>query len=260
MYKLGKKAARHAISFKLENLVNTEALPPLPAVFGHVNNHVVWGELGNNECGDCVWAGAAHETMAYALAQHRKMPVFDTQTVVAQYSEQTGYNPDWADMDGVNPSDQGTDMQSAASYRRKTGLLDAAGVRHQITAYAAIPVGRGKTPLMLLYSAYLFGACGLGLQLPASAMDQFDKGQPWSVVRGSPNEGGHYVPVLGRNSRGNVLIVTWGRIQAVTQDFIHEYMDEGVAYFSKEYLNAEGISPEMFDSARLASDLKTVGA
>ena len=54
---------------------------------------------------------------------------FNNQSVLKDYSAVTGFNPN-------DPNtDQGTDMQVAASYRRKTGVLDAAGKRHKVIAY-----------------------------------------------------------------------------------------------------------------------------
>jgi hypothetical protein len=106
-----------------------------------------------------------------------------------------------------------------------------------------------------LYQAvFLFGAVGIGLQLPQSALDQFDQGKPWSVVPGSPNEGGHYVPLLGRTASG-LAVVTWGDTQLMSEAFLTTYCDEAVAYVSQEGL-VDRKSPEGFDYAALLEDLK----
>ena len=68
-FKLGKKPARPgAVRLKLASYTNAAALPPLPASFGHdaIIGARGWGMLANDRYGDCVWAGAAHETMLYA--------------------------------------------------------------------------------------------------------------------------------------------------------------------------------------------------
>jgi hypothetical protein len=247
---LGKKPARHAIKLKMVDYLNAPALPPVPPVFGHIrSNNIDWRMLANDKCGDCVWAGAAHETIVYAVAQGRPIPNFTDEAILAQYSEQTGYRP------GDDSTDQGTDMEAAAKYRRNVGLLDADGVRHKIRAYTEISVGSARGFALLLQAVYLFGAAGIGLQLPSSAMDQFDAGQPWTVQPRSKNEGGHYVSVVGRNSRGNIMLVTWGKLQAATPQFLQNYMDEACCYFSEEYLSAQGLSPELIDVARLDADL-----
>ena len=86
-------------------------------------------------------------------------------------------------------------MQAAASYRRKTGVIDTKGKRHKIVAYLALTKGNLDQHVS---AAYLFGAVGVGIQFPASAMDQFNAGKPWDVVSGAKIEGGHYIPLVGR--------------------------------------------------------------
>ena len=41
----------------------------------------------------------------------------------------------------------------------------------------------------LYQAAYLFGAVGIGLQLPATAFTQSEHGQMWTVVEGAPIAG-----------------------------------------------------------------------
>jgi hypothetical protein len=49
---------------------------------------------------------------------------------------------------------------------------------------------------------YLFGAVGIGLQLPASALLQTEQGLAWDVVAETTIDGGHYVPLVGRKADG----------------------------------------------------------
>jgi hypothetical protein len=244
-FKLGKLPARpNAVSLKLSTDLPT--LPAVPKAFGHQDLETgPWGMLGNDAYGDCVWAGAAHETILWNL--ERKFPVTFTDTsVLSDYSKVTGFNP-------KNPStDQGTDMQVAAKFRQKTGVRDSIGARHKIMAYVAL---EGLDEIAA--AAYLFGAAGIGIQFPASAMTQFNNGNPWSVVKGSSIEGGHYVPIIGRLANGHYLVVTWGKVQEVLPSFLTKYVDEAIAYVSAETLTA-GKSPEGFDVAALMADLKAL--
>jgi hypothetical protein len=108
-----------------------------------------------------------------------------------------------------------------------------------------------------LYQAtYLFGAAGIGLRLPASALMQTENGQAWDVVAGSPIEGGHYVPLVGRRA-GGLHVVTWGALQVMTEVFLEEYCDEAIACVSQERL-VEQKSPEGFSYADLMSDLRAL--
>lgn len=251
-FKLGKKPAREgAYSFKLTRYLTT--LPAAPAVFGHQALVTVWGMLGNDRVGDCVFAGAAHETILWNREAGANIP-FTTKAVLSDYSAVTGYTP-------ADPStDQGTDMQAAASYRRKTGIVDGNSSRHTVDAYLELPgvSARGGNDRRLLDSiasaAYLFGAVGIGVEFPHSAMDQFDNGQPWDLVPGSPIDGGHYVPLIGRVENGNFLVITWGKVQEVTPAFLLAYVDEAVAYISLERLK-DGKSLEGFDVDALRADL-----
>ena len=249
-YKLGKKPAREgAIKLALSRYADAAALPPLPATFGHdeLIGAKDWLMLANDQYGDCVWAGAAHETMMLAR-EAGNVVTFTDADVLGDYAAATGFDPN------EPQTDQGTDMQAAADYRRKTGILDAGGKRHTIAAYLALEPGN----LTHLYQAsYLFGAVGVGLELPASAFDQTDQGQPWDVVPQSPNEGGHYVPLLGRGADG-LHVVTWGALQVMTEDFLKTYCDEAIAYVSQECLVAQK-SPEGFDYAALIRDLAALG-
>ncbi len=245
-FKLGKKLARRgAVRLKLASYTNAAALPPLPAVFGHdaLIGARDWGMLANDRYGDCVWAGAAHETMLLAREAGRIVS-FGAASVLGDYAAATGFDP------AKPETDQGTDMQEAAAYRRNTGIADAHGIRHKIAAYLALEPGN----IAHLYLAtYLFGIAGVGLQLPSSAVAQSERGQAWNVVAGAPIEGGHYVPLVGRAPDG-LHVVSWGVDQVMTEAFLKQYCDEAIAYVSLECLLNQK-SPEGFSYADLISDL-----
>jgi hypothetical protein len=249
MLALGKKPARAAVSFKFETYFDAAVLPAVPRVFGKPWLVSEWGLLRNDTVGDCVWAGAAHETMLWS-AEAGNPVAFTDADVLADYAAVAGYDPTKPE------SDQGTDMQQAAAYRLKTGIVDAYRGRHKVDAYVALQPG-GLDQLAL--AAFLFGSAGVGIQLPDSAFDQFQNAEPWSPVTGSRIEGGHYVPIVGRNRVGNFLCVTWGRLHAVTPAFLTTYMDEGVGFLSLERLRGS-VSPQGFDYATLQSDLALLRA
>jgi hypothetical protein len=244
-YKLGKRPARPgAIKFKLANFMKAAALPRLPAVFGHEGLIGSWPMLANDRYGDCVWAGAAHETMLLNREAGRTVDFSDA-TVLSDYAALTGFDP-------ADPAtDTGTDMQAAAAYRQKTGILDAGGNRHTIAAYLALATGNVAD---LYYASYLFSAVGIGLELPVSALDQTAAGETWDVVVGAATEGGHYVPLVGRRADGLLAVVSWGALQPMTEAFLRQYCDEAVAYVSTENLTNQK-SPEGFDYAQLIADL-----
>jgi hypothetical protein len=114
----------------------------------------------------------------------------------------------------------------------------------------------GKVKFFNETKGYLFGAVGIGLQLPTAALAQIENGEAWDVVAGSSIEGGHYVPLVGRGA-GGLHVVTWGAIQVMTEAFLKQYCDEAVAYVSQERL-VEQRSPEGFSYADLMSDLRAL--
>lgn len=243
--KLGKLPARlDAVSFKFRDY---SVLAPAPAKGGHYSLVKDWqGMMGNDSLGDCVCAEAGHGTIYYNQ-ESGKLVKISTQNVVDMYSAVTGYTP-------KDPnSDQGTDMVSAAAYRRKTGLLDESGIRHKILAY--ISLANGDTTQMK-QAVYYFGGFGLGIQFPSSAMDQFNAGKNWTVVKGSKIEGGHDIWVCGYDSK-YVYLVTWGKLIKATWSFVITYMDEALLYLSPEILT-NGKSPEGFDLTALQKDLSSL--
>lgn len=228
-FKLGKTPARRgAVKFKLKTYLVKHQMPMPPKEFGHQGliGTKSWGLFSNERYHDCVWAGAAHETMLWNKEAHRTVK-FSDKNVLKDYAAVTGFNP-------KDPStDRGTDIQHAASYRRKTGVRDAKGKRHKLRAYLALKPGDDD---LLAIAIYLFSAVGIGLRLPESAMKQFAAGKPWDVVRGRHRTGGHYVSGVGRDIEGNFVVVTWGRLQRMTPRFYRRYCDEAIAYISEEML------------------------
>jgi hypothetical protein len=230
--------------------VEPAKLPTPPAQFGHETlfDPKGWGMLGNDQWGDCAWAGPAHETML--LTREGGNPAtFTAEGVLSDYSAGTGFDPNAGPSD-ANPTDKGSNVRDVLGYRRTTGIVDAAGTRHKIDAYVKLD----QTSLSEIYQAlYLFQAVGIGIRFPNSAMQQFHAGQPWDVVPHSPVEGGHYVCCVAR--RDNIDVVTWGALQQMTERFFTEYCDEAWAYVSTENLSSTGQTPEGFNIDQLRADL-----
>jgi hypothetical protein len=250
-YKLGKAPRRPgAISLDFRDIFNITKLPSLPTTgWGTQPSTNDYGMLGNDQYGDCVLAGACHESIILNTEAGNPVPSFSMENALTAYTAITGFN-------ASNPaSDQGTDVQAAAAYRQKTGLADASGNFHKVVAYLAV----NSDDLAL--AAYTLGAAGWGLNVPASAENQFDAVTPWTFIPGDYLEGGHYVPVVGMTPSGNLVVITWGRTQEVTIPFYNAYFSEGIGYLSQEFLNnSTHLSPEQFNLAELNSFLTQVGA
>lgn len=247
VYKLGKLPARKgAISLQLTRYLKPAMLPTPPLIFGRYHLVQTWPMLGNDRVGDCVLAGGDHEVMLWN-AEAGNAVAFSDADALGDYSAITGYDP-------AHPStDRGTDMQQAASYRRKVGLVDSGGVRHKVTAYVGLTAGDVD---QLALSSWLFGATGIGILMTRDNMQQFADGKPWAPTAGKI-DGGHYVPVVGRRPNGNFVCVTWGRLQEITPAFYEQRNDEAVAYLNIERLT-DGKSRDGFDLPTLRDDLAMV--
>lgn len=247
---LGKLPARPgAVQLKFSTYFNTTVLPTPPATFGHDVLVPSFPMFANDQYGDCLWAGAGHETQIWTAEGSGVSAKFADSNLLAAYSAVTGFRPN-------DPStDNGTDMQLAASYRRRVGLRDIHGKRHKVGAYVALQPGN----LDELYTAmWLFGAVGIGIEFPASAMDQFNSRQPWDVSTVNTNiDGGHYIPGAGHHA-GLINVITWGREIGMTEAFYKKYNDETLAYVSTETLNGKGLTLEGFDLRTLLHDLSAV--
>jgi hypothetical protein len=251
--KLGKHpATEDPRDLLFSKYVKPQEIPAPPEQFGHETLFApkAWGMLGNDNWGDCAWAGPAHETMLLT-AEAGKPAEFNEAGVLSDYAAGTGFDPK-AGPPGENPTDHGSNVRDVLKYRVKTGILDAAGKRHQIGAYVKL----APKDLTQVYQAmYIFQAVGIGIQFPASAMDQFHNGQPWSVVPGAKVEGGHYVPCIAK--REDIDVVTWGALQSMTVEFFQTYCDEAWAYISTDDLQ-QGLDPDGFSLEQLKADLAAI--
>jgi hypothetical protein len=254
---LGKMpASAPTYKLQLKDYRVASGLPTPPLVFGDLAvydngpNAIQWGVLGNTQCGDCVFAGMSHQVMLLKAIEGAR-PYIDPASVIADYSAVTGYKP-------ADPTtDTGATVVDGYTYWRDTGILKGSGISNKIAGF----VSCAFDPQSLAEAAYLFGTVGIGLNLPQSALDQFEDTMPWEPVDGSPTAGGHYVPIVGRNTRGYFLCVTWGRLQAMSPDFISKFADEAAVPLSSDWVDATSkVSPRGIKYADLQADLALMGA
>jgi hypothetical protein len=201
-----------------------------------------WPMYANDQYGDCVWAMIGHTIQTWTANASTEVDV-PVEALLKGYADVTGFRPD-------DPStDQGTVMQDAFSYWRKSGVAG-----HKILAFAEVD----HRSLVELESAVaLFGEVLLAIDLPDSAMGQFDAGQPWDVVYGAQSEGGHAI-CSARYDTGNKsapwTVITWGREQPVTTRFLSKYLREAWIAVAPEWVAANGTTPSGLDLHGLGED------
>lgn len=194
------------------------APPALPAEydFDVVHKGIPTPMFGNDQYGDCVMAGRAHQTLRFEKAEQNKLIAIGDKDVLREYFKET---------DGA---DSGLVVLDSLKEWRTTGWL-AAKRRYKIKAFAEIDRSKRNE---IKRAVFMDIGVGLGLTLPDSAMPQFYAGKPWAVVggkAGQPNpNNGHYVYVPGYTTTGPVC-VTWGRKQQMSWAFFAKYCDEAYA-------------------------------
>lgn len=259
--KLGKKPASKPKStdlhFSKYRIFAPIQLPPFPPDgFGKITmpNNAPWGMLGNDSVGDCVIAWAMHCLMLQAIEVGRVI-TFSTESALQTYAEATGYDPNASlDVNGQNPTDQGTALSSFMDFWKNTGILDDAGNRHKIEAYVRVNQANLQE---VREAAFLFKMPGLGIQFPDSAATQNQLGETWVVVPGAQIEGCHMIGYQAWNDIINNMN-TWGGNQPAADSFLLTYGDECFAPISSEMLDEKGTDVDGFDMATLLADAKAV--
>ena len=258
--KLGRKPARftHASFMRSHILARAfAALGPAPASSPDWVSAVMqqspqgWGIMGNDMYGDCTCADSGHQEML-RTANAGTIWIPTTEDVLNLYSAITGFNP-------ANPdSDQGADELSVIQYLTQTGFNG-----RKLSGSANLDPTQLE---QLRWAVCIFGASRLGVNLPQSAMDAFDAGQPWDVTDDTAPAGGHDVPIVKYDADGTWWVVTWGKLWPVTQDFLlacypdgTPYVEEAHAELAFDWVSEAGASPGKLDLSQLQSDLNAIG-
>jgi hypothetical protein len=240
--KLGKKAARHdprTLAYAKYRTA-TEAAPAA----AHWGHGLPFAVLGNAQYGDCVEAGYAHQAQIWGDRADKPFVPTDAEALGA-YTAITGFNPS-------DPStDQGTDILTAVNYWKSAGLGG-----QKITAYATVnPLDAAEVSEAIAW----YGGAYIGLQLPVSAQGQV--GTEWAVTTGQDavagSWGGHCVPLCGYD-QDQIWCVTWGKLQAMTWQFLTTYCDEAYVLLATEWIAASGQSPSQMAWGQLLADLANV--
>jgi len=202
-----------------------------------------WGMLGNDQVGDCVAAGAYHAQQLFEYDAQNVATGFTTANALTMYSAISGYTPS-------NPnSDVGATLQSGLQYWQQTGLQG-----YKLDAFAQID---GTNLALLQNCIALFGVVYAGLNVPASAMSQFNAGQPWTYVARSRIEGGHCVPLTAYDATGYTC-VTWAKTQKMSADFHNRFFDEWWVPVDGDWMAKSGKTPSGLDTATANADFQAL--
>lgn len=199
---------------------------PAEAHYGHVP---VIGMLGNDQWGDCVFAGVGHSAEATSFYGQAQEVVVTTEQALAGYSAGTGFDPA-AGPPGDNPTDNGATLQEGYDYYHRTGF---GGVKADAFGF----LDHTNTNQWQQAVAQL-GPILLGVGVGQAEEVAFDNGTPWDLQPGRhAAEENHAVLLCGYYATGNYFVYTWGGLQAVTQRWFRGAVYEAWASVSKGWVN-----------------------
>lgn len=212
-----------------------------PDVVDYLSKVKNWPMYLNDRYGCCTIAGGGHIIQGESTYGQGATQTITNTDVLTAYEAVSGFDP------STGKNDNGAVMQDVLSYWRKTGIGG-----HKILAFAELDV---KNLDEVRQALDTFGSIYIGIDFPDSAMDQFNAGKPWDVVKGSPLDGGHAINGGYYDVNGNWKVVTWGEVQEMTPAFWDKYVEEAWIVVTPEWLNAQGQSPSGFDLHGLGEEL-----
>jgi hypothetical protein len=230
----------------LEHYLDSSALPPPPPVVDRASEVASWPMYGNDRIGDCTCAAAGHMIQAWTCYAGSEVTLTEAD-VIGAYSAVSGYDP------ATGANDNGANEQDVLNYWLKTGIGG-----HKIAGFAQLA---SVDNLVLAKQALnIFGTLYLGINMPQSAMDQFNAGEPWSYAGDLNSIGGHAVPVQAWQTdvTGEIEVVTWGRVQRMTRGFWWNYVEEAWVVFSGDWMTPKGVAVSGIDRAGLRADFTSL--
>jgi hypothetical protein len=206
-----KKPAAKGPHLRLRNFLKA-SLPAAPASSDYTTKaaSIVSDVMGNDQYGDCVFAGGYHvtgiETANAGTPFHASL-----QQVLADYSAVTGFKPN-------DPStDNGASIQDALNYWSSHGFANGT----KLLGYLSVnPADKAEVQSAM----YLFENLVFGMALPDKWISPFPSrnGFTWDVAGNPDPENGHCVIGGGHDQKG-IKIVTWGMTGTLTYEAIAKY-------------------------------------
>ena len=172
--------------------------------------------FGNNKYGDCVIAARANQTLRFEdTEQGQTLNIFD-EDVLSEYWKEGGWNGCC-----LSPKpDNGLVMLDSLKAWRSTGWK-VGNYQYFIYAFGTVALADLEG---IKAGIYLLNGLNAGVQLPKSAMAEFNSGMPWADTSGYGTDG-HCIYLVGFNAIGPICI-TWARKQQLTWEWWEKYSDE----------------------------------
>jgi hypothetical protein len=254
LLKLGKLPANIPKNLKkmtehFDRSLGLISLPPPPLVRTWSQNRPSWGDMLNDQSGDCTCAGIGHYFQVATLDESGNMVTSADSVVETLYENATGYRP------GVPSTDNGAECSTILQYVTNNGFNG-----YKIYGYGLVDQANPEHCMEMIDE---FGGMYIGLSLPKTAQTQV--GEIWDVVDSSlqgdsaiGSWGGHCVFVPDYVSNGSQIetltCITWGGLQKMTWNYFYSYCDEAYCLLSDAWLS-KGNSPTGFNLASLEANM-----
>jgi hypothetical protein len=210
------------------------------------------GMFLNDRLSDCLAAYAGHH-LQLITAHLGKMIAPEDKDIEKFYSAFSGYDPSQTDSSGYNPTDNGGYFVDMYAEWQKNGLCG-----FKIDGWAQIDT---KDRVKREQAIRLFLGCGIGVQLPASAQDEFFANKTWTMKTNDVPIDGHAVLESGEGSKGHNF-ATWGKgDQKADNNWDLNCTDEVYVPLTKAIISrANDIAPKSLNYDVLVADMNALRA
>ena len=194
----------------------------------------------NDQYGDCVIAGEAHNIGVRTGNESGTPTVFADSDIYATYQAACG------------PGDNGCLITDVLNYQKTTGFPGG----HKIAGYVSVD---NASQDQVKAAIFLFGCITLGINLPGSWANNAQPGFVWDDTN-DPSVGGHEVVCMGYNAQG-VITSTWGILGTMTWAALADksIVSECYAAIGPDWTDGSKPAPNGLDLASLQSDLSALG-
>jgi hypothetical protein len=184
---------------------------------------------GNDAWGNCVKVGQANQTVRFERIEGRRTVKISAEDVIEEYKAESLRQFGAAPEKPGDTNDDGLVLLTSLRNWRKTGwtLLKRPDRQYKIAAFGCLDA---DNPVQMKQAIYLLHGIQIGFELPKTAKGQIRSGTPWEFVPNTADNrprswGGHLVYAKAYDENF-IEVLTWGKKQLVSWDFMARYADE----------------------------------
>lgn len=215
----------------------------VPEVVDYASKVTSWPVYMNNVIGDCTCAALGHAIQAWTTYAEGPTVTLPDSAVLALYEAVSGFDPQ------TRANDNGAVEQDVLTHVQKHGIGG-----HKIRAFAQV---NHKNPAEMKAALDIFGTVYLGMQVPKSAEVEFQNGTAWQNIGDQQILGGHAID-LQKVDSDYMYVVTWGKLQPMTEDFWLTYGDEAWVILTDDWMNSKGLSPTGLNLTGLLNEFDAI--